>query len=193
MGNKPKSTQKEKPNKIQGRDLFQTPNYGTELLIPFIPKHIKHIWECACGKGKMRIAFALHGCYNILATDLATGTNFLDADFPFWELRREHTAIITNPPYSLKRKFYERCKYHGVPFALLIPADYCGWIINALRFDGAEKIIPTRRIDFMSPREYFALVEKKLGFTKEMEHPFESFADRSVPAHSRQEIGFIRI
>ena len=151
MGNKPKSTQKEKPNKIQGRDLFQTPNYGTELLIPFIPKHIKHIWECACGKGKMGIAFALHGCYNILATDLATGTNFLDADFPFRELRREHTAIITNPPYSLKRKFYERCKYHGVPFALLIPADYCGWIINALRFDGAEKIIPTRRIDFITP------------------------------------------
>jgi hypothetical protein len=38
-----------------------------------------------------------------------------------------------------------------VPFALLVPADYSGWIIDAIRNDGAEKIIPTRRIDYITP------------------------------------------
>ena len=33
---------------------------------------------------------------------------------------------------------------------MLIPTDYCGWIIRAIQ-DGAEKIIPTRRIDYITP------------------------------------------
>ncbi len=132
MANKPKKGQEETPNSVQGRDLFQTPNYATELLVPFIPKYIKHIWECACGKLKI--------------------SNFLTDLYPYYNKDiRSKSAIVTNPPYSLKRKFYERCKYHGVPFALLIPADYCGWIIDAIRLDGCEKIIPTRRIDFITP------------------------------------------
>src|SRR5664279_2775183 len=53
MPNKIKKTQPETPYVPQGRDLFQTPYYATELLIPFIPKRIRWIWEPACGKGKI--------------------------------------------------------------------------------------------------------------------------------------------
>jgi hypothetical protein len=38
-----------------------------------------------------------------------------------------------------------------VPFALLIPADYSGWMIQAVDFYGCIKIIPTRRIDYITP------------------------------------------
>ena len=59
-------------------------------------------------------------------------------------------VIVTNPPFSLNKKFHDKCVEMGVSFALLIPADYAGWIIEAVE-NGAEKIIPTRRIDYITP------------------------------------------
>jgi hypothetical protein len=61
------------------------------------------------------------------------------------------SAIITNPPFSLKRKFWERCLIHKVPFALLLPVDFCGWIVRAMMDDKAQWLIPTRRIDYITP------------------------------------------
>ena len=151
MPEKIKKTQPETPNENQGRDNFQTPNYAIELLIPFIPKNIRSIWEPACGKHKISNVLLENG-YSVFSSDLGYPEpydNFLTTDFP--DEIKDGYAIITNPPYSLKRKFYERCKFHQVPFALLIPCDYCGWIIDAIRLDNSEKIIPTRRIDFITP------------------------------------------
>lgn len=151
---KPKTPQLVIPDVAQGRDLFQTPNYATDLLIPFIPKHVKWIWECAAGEGKMSKRLMDFG-YEVNPTDIIGGMkfNFVTEIRPEWYVTRlqESGAIITNPPYSLKRKFYEKCLEYKVPFALLIPADYSGWIIKAIDKDGAEKIIPTRRIDYITP------------------------------------------
>jgi hypothetical protein len=154
MPNKIKETQHEDLEHAQGRDKFLTPNYATKLLIPFIPKSISEVWECAAGELKITNVLKAHR-YKVLSTDIrdieeVTPYNFL-TDFKRTDIYEYPTAIITNPPFSLKRKFYERCKEYRVPFALLIPADYSGWIIDSLRFDGAEKIIPTRRIDYITP------------------------------------------
>lgn len=171
---KSKAPQAETPNEVQNRDLFQTPNYAVDLLVPFIPKHITHVWECAAGEGKIssRLVLKSGGSWigyaqnilgqglNVFTSDIRqnkwgrnTISNFLTdpspklvSEFMFLEA----TAIVTNPPFSLKRKFYLKCLEYNVPFALLIPADYSGWIIQAC-MDGAEKIIPTRRIDYITP------------------------------------------
>lgn len=147
---KPKTPQKENLNEVDGRDTFQTPNYATEIIIPFLGRvvNINTIWECAAGLGKIAKRLREDG-FDVLETDLAykeLGLNFLTdtPDFGF-------DAIVTNPPFSLKRKFYERCRQYDVPFALLIPADYSGWIIDAVDKDGAEKVIPRRRIDYITP------------------------------------------
>jgi hypothetical protein len=147
MPRKPKLPQKEISN---GRDLFQTPNYATELLVPFIPKKIKTIWECAVGGYKIYNVLASMR-FNVIGTDIneRPAIDFLKSKtLPSHPLKVD--MIITNPPYSLKRKFYEHCLTFQIPFALLIPADYSGWIIKAVQ-DGAEKIIPTRRIDYITP------------------------------------------
>lgn len=151
MPTKPKTNQPETPSSVQGRDLFQTPRYATELLIPFIPEPINYIWECANGQGKISDVLKDQHKYNLYMSDLLYGEkyNFLEMSFPFWD--KNTSAIITNPPFSLKRKFYERCKYHKVPFALLISADYCVWLNKAVHIDGCEKIIPIRRIDYITP------------------------------------------
>ena len=147
MSTKPKLQQKENPTEIDGRDLFQTPNYATELLIPFIPKGINSIWECAAGGQKISKVL-LKKFLMVTSTDLQYDPvyNFLTyiPNFSF-------DCIITNPPFSIKRKFFDKCLMYGVPFALLIPADYSGWICDAITENGAEKIVPNRRVDFITP------------------------------------------
>lgn len=150
MPKKTKTPQIELYDTVSERDQFQTPNYAVDLLHPFIPSSVDQIWECAAGMKKLSSRLRYHG-YSVLETDLAyTGghkMNFLTDIMSF-----PYDCIITNTPFSLKKKFYERCIHHAVPFALLIPADYSGWIINAIEKHGAEKIIPTRRIDYITPR-----------------------------------------
>jgi hypothetical protein len=141
-----KRNQIELPLVSQGRDKFQTPNYATELLVPFIPKYIHNIWEPACGEYKITNVLREHG-YNIISTDIMYGENY---NFFSLYTTFKSDAIITNPPFSLKRRFYDHANKWGIPFALLIPADYSGWVIDAIK-NGAEKIIPTRRIDYITP------------------------------------------
>lgn len=156
--NKIKRIQAETPNIVQGRDLFQTPNYATELLIPFIPKNIKYVWEVAAGDGKISRILTKHG-YGVLSFDLQVSDsieiichNFLGNLHSCSKLYpKDETAIITNPPFSLKYKFYKRCLEIGNPFALLIPADYSGWLIDAVDKHNCEKLIPTRRINYITP------------------------------------------
>jgi len=141
--------QKETLDKSQSRDLFKTPNYAVELLIPFIPKYINNIWEPACAGNKI---IDVLSNYVRLGTDIQQGKNynFLTMEFPKW-LVRQKCAIITNPPYSLKIKFFKRCLEHEIPFALLISSDYAQWNIDAVWKYGCEKIIPNRRIDYITP------------------------------------------
>ena len=150
MPAKTKTTQPQTPNVVQGRDTFQTPRYATEILIPFIP--FGNIWECASGEGRMAEVLKQHYS-QVKESDLnprvdVEKINFLYDNPPY---DANNFLIITNPPFSLKRKFYERCMELDAPFALLIPADYCLWIIESIVKYKCEKIIPKRRIDYITP------------------------------------------
>lgn len=151
-----KRTQPETPYVAQGRDLFQTPNYAVDLLIPFIPKNITTIWEPACGQGKIVLRLIEKG-YKVFGSDIVASL-FTNKVFDFLSMTddvedKEHTAIITNPPFSIKEKFVRHAvfDYGDIPFAMLIPADYCVWINSAIEYWNCEKIIPTRRIDYITP------------------------------------------
>ena len=145
---KPKKTQSQISDKVQGRDLFQTPNYATDLLVPFIPKDVKWIWECASGDGKIMNRLQESG-YIVLGTDLQYGDayNFLGNLVPITTI----DAIITNPPYSLKYKFIDKALKMDVPFAFLIPFDMCQKMARLFMDYGVEGIVPTKRIDYITP------------------------------------------
>lgn len=170
---KSKKQQVQDTGKAHGRDLFQTPNYAVNLLLPFIPKEITDIWECAAGLGKISTFLSKAG-YQVYPTDINPEYGFGGFNFLKDKLTWSHGvwAIVTNPPFSLKQKFYDECLKYKVPFALLIPADYSGWIIKACQ-DGAEKIVPTRRVDYITPNtlqrihegEAFELYCKDTGWT----------------------------
>lgn len=170
VARKPKSPQKENLTEADGRDLFQTPNYAVDILIPFLDKlGIKNVWECAAGLGKITQRLSRSG-YSVIATDISYSKdgghfNFL-TDHMTW--LKDH-VIVTNTPFSLKKKFFKRALEYNCPFAFLIPADYSGWIIEACQ-NGAEKIVPTRRIDYITPNTLQRIHEGELWEDKMQEY-----------------------
>lgn len=138
---KPKKPQPKNTNAAQVRDLFQTPDYATDLIVPYISGTI---WECAAGMGFISKRLFNHG-FDVISSDIQTGQNFFT-----YQPGRDFDMIVTNPPYSLKEEFYKRCMSFGKPFALLVPADLNQWNLRAT-LRGAQWLIPTRRIDYITP------------------------------------------
>ena len=82
------------------RDLYETPAWVTEALLPHLPE-CRTIWEPAAGSGKMsRVLEGFAG--TVISSDIAEGQDFLAAD------GFDGDAIITNPPYEQAAEFIER-------------------------------------------------------------------------------------
>ncbi len=142
----------EMPPKSNGcPDDFQTEDYAVDVLAPFLPPGC-HVWECAAGKGRMVRRFQHHG-FRVTATDIKTGTNFLDS-LPMNGAPDDHDVIATNAPFSIKDDFLMRCFSQPKPFALLLPITALGEIERGRMyraFGGIDVILPERRIEFTTP------------------------------------------
>ena len=140
---------------FQIRDLFETPNYAVDLLVPFIPKHVNLIWEPAAGDGKIARRLNFHS-YEVKRTDIRQSFDNQNEMFNYATdliSKQEYDkidAVITNPPYSIKTMFIDRAIEYQIPFAFLIGGEYSGRMIRWLQA-GCEKIIPTRRINYITP------------------------------------------
>jgi len=135
-----------KPPMKQGNaDDFQTPKEALYPLIPYLKKEWL-IWECACGDGTLCDALNEFG-FNVLATDIIQGIDFLR-----WKPKK-FDCIITNPPYSIKEKFLERCYDLKKPFALLLPLTTFETKKRQSLFKkyGVQVIFFDKRINFVTP------------------------------------------
>lgn len=152
MANKPKTTQPQTPDKLQGRDSFQTPNYAVDLLVPFIPWNMSYIWECASGEGKIADRLLLKHGYPVYRSDIRIPEknniiNFISDIMP----NPSMTCIITNPPFSLKYKFIHEAIRYNLPFAFLIPFDMCKKMADLFDVYGCQGIVPKARINYITP------------------------------------------
>jgi hypothetical protein len=103
------------------RDLYETPSWVTQELIPHVPERICTVWEPAKGHGKMWAALCdARRFKEVYGTDIIDGHNFLE------QKTCEHQAIITNPPYALATQF--------IAHALCLTAPY-GFVAMLLRTD----------------------------------------------------------
>jgi hypothetical protein len=137
-------------------DRCQTPAYALDPLIPYIPRDWV-IWEPAAGEGNICKALRDAG-YTVIGSDLLTegigagvegGRNFFTWQPPHFD------AIVTNPPYSVKFPFYERCYALGKPFALLLPVEALG-VGQAQRLyqkHGHEQLLLDKRVNFKMPHK----------------------------------------
>jgi hypothetical protein len=139
-------------------DECQTPPYALDPLQSKIdwmiyecPSYI--IWECAAGKRTL-VRHMIHGFgWSVLSTDINDPIGF--GDFFGIKPETKNYIIITNPPYSLKYEWLERCYELGSPFALLMPVEMLGTAKGQKLFSryGIEVIFMSPRVDFYMPHK----------------------------------------
>jgi len=141
---KPKINREGEEGKSNVYDRCQTPSYALPPLLKYAPNGIG-IWEPACGEGNIARTLEHYG-FQVSATDLLTGTDF-------YKSHVHSDCLITNPPYSIKYSWIERCYELGDPFALLIPAETIGAARAQRCFEkhGVEIIYLDKRINFKMP------------------------------------------
>jgi hypothetical protein len=138
---------KQPPMSTAFSDDFQTPPNALDSLLPYLRANWV-IWECANGKGNLSRALEERG-YTVIATDILTGHDFLK-----WAPDPEkYDCIVTNPPYSLKQEFLERCYQLKKPFALLLPLTTFETEKRQelFRKHGVQVIFLKKRINFETP------------------------------------------
>lgn len=130
-------------------DEFYTPEVAIIPLLKYLPKDIT-IWECTdFGGSNITKILKKHG-YNVVSTH-KENFNFLTDDPTF-----EFDMIITNPPYSLKDEFIDKCYQYKKPFALLLPITALEGIKRGrglYRKHGIELLVFDRRINYMKNKK----------------------------------------
>lgn len=129
-------------------DLYETPEWVTETLIPYLSNRALHVWEPAAGNHKMAGPLIQAG-FRVATTDIQTGTDFLKQTAADESVQ----AIVTNPPYSLAKEFIEHAlnlmKYDGL-VAMLLRTDFDHAKTRQHLFGGcrafAQKLVLTKRI-----------------------------------------------
>ena len=136
---------KQPPMKRGSPDDFQTPVEALWPLLPYLRKDWT-VWECAAGNGNL-VAELMNNGYDVVASDVKDGKNFLQ-----WRPAR-FDCVVTNPPYSLKQEFLERCYQLGKPFALLLPLTTFETRKRQALFvkHGLQVVFFDRRINFETP------------------------------------------
>lgn len=114
-------------------DLYETPAWVVDALVPFLPPVQGYVWEPAAGKGRIMDALEAHRIA-ICGTDIVAYPkglilydNFLTSAAP--PLVDERLAgIISNPPYSEADAFIARALAFVAPtrgfVAMLLPSDF---------------------------------------------------------------------
>jgi hypothetical protein len=129
----------------KANDLYETPEWVTETLIPHIPERVRTVLEPSCGSGKM-VRVLIRKFPVVAGFDLQRGHNFLEY------MGTQHHAIITNPPYGLAQEFIENALTLTRPVngfvAMLLRTDYdhAKTRQHLFEFPFAKKLVLTRRI-----------------------------------------------
>jgi len=125
-------------------DELYTPNEAVEMILPYIPKEVKTIWECTAIKESKIVKVLRDAGYNVITTHIEDGEDFFKYEPEYYDM------IITNPPYSLKDKFLKRAYDLKKPFMFLLPLTTLEGIERGKMFDknGIQMLIPNKRFNF---------------------------------------------
>ena len=127
-------------NNIHSDECY-TPFEAIEPILEYLNKS-KVYYECSSWISSNIIDYLRDNWYNIISS---WDRDFLEDDIPEWI-----DIILTNPPYSKKDKFIERCYELGYPFALLLPVSSIQWKKRGELFSKywIEIGVLNKRIDF---------------------------------------------
>lgn len=96
-----------------GNDEFYTPEYAITPLLKYI-KVNSTIWCPFDTERSLFVKLLEQQGHKVIFTHIKTGVDFFDCEVP------DCDYIISNPPYSIKGKVFERLFNIGKPFAMLV-------------------------------------------------------------------------
>lgn len=94
-------------------DECYTPRYGVEPLLKYIPKD-KIIWCPFDTEESEFVKLFKENGFNVVYSHISTGQDFYIYEPEKWDI------LISNPPFTNKRKIFERALSFNKPFALLM-------------------------------------------------------------------------
>lgn len=126
-------------------DECYTPRNGVLPLLEFVkPFKDKIIWCPFDTEDSEFVKVLRENGYMVIYSHISEGKNFFDYEPPLWHV------MISNPPFTDKRKIFERAKSFGKPFALLMsivwlndsaPKEIFGDDMQLLMFDKRMRFI----------------------------------------------------
>lgn len=124
--------------KLNKEDDYMTPNAVWDSIKHLIPKD-KIIWECFYGDGESGKYLSKIG-FNVESYDI---------DF-FNETNFKYDILISNMPYSIKAKVFQKLAEINKPFMMLVPvATMTKQYLKKYFKNEIQIIIPERRIQFI--------------------------------------------
>ena len=150
-------------------DECYTPAYAVIPIIKYIPKD-KIIW-CPFDTAESEFVKILQTAgFNVTYSHISTGQDFYTYEPQTWDI------IIINPPFTNKRKIFERCLEFNKPFALLMSNT---WLNDAapkqlfkekdlqlLMFEQRIQYNNTNKITFSSSYYCYNLLPKQIIMEK---------------------------
>jgi len=127
------------------QDEYVTPYYAVVPLVGHLNRAMR-VWCPADTEDSQIVKCLRDKGFQVHATDIKTGQDFFNYTPDF-----EFDIIVTNPPYSLKNEWIERCGQLGKPFALLLPVTtLCSKkrLVLFERYGAPDIILFDRRIGF---------------------------------------------
>ena len=93
-------------------DECYTPDYGVKPILKYIPDG-DIVW-CPFDTKESEFVKQISKQNEVIYSHISTGQDFFDYEPHAWE------RIISNPPFTNKRKYFERALSFGKPFALIM-------------------------------------------------------------------------
>lgn len=89
-----------------------TPDYGVKPILEFIPKNAT-VW-CPFDTVESEFVKQISNQNNVVYSHISLGQDFFTYEPESWDV------IVSNPPFTNKRKYFERALSFGKPFALIM-------------------------------------------------------------------------
>ena len=126
-------------------DECQTPDYGVKPILEFIPKDVI-VW-CPFDTKDSEFTKQISETNEVIYSHIKNGQDFFTYEPNEWDV------IVSNPPFTNKRKYFEKALSFNKPFALIMSNT---WLNDAapkqlFREKDLQLLMFDKRMKFISP------------------------------------------
>ena len=127
-------------------DECYTPAYAVQPILEYIPKDAV-VWAPFDTPASEYVKVLTANSIETIATHIDTGRDFFEYEPPYYD------CIVSNPPFTNKRAFFQRALDLGKPFALLMANTWLNDRAPMQLFEerGLQLLLLDRRTEFLQP------------------------------------------